>query len=66
MGEERIIPPPPPARRHEMEILAELPNAAGLVLWQDVRHLRDWAESGSQLRAALFNPPTRDVRAKQS
>lgn len=71
MGEERLIPAPPPARRGELKILDELPNALGLVLWQDVRHLRDWAETSPTLRSVLFNPDTspeaiakrRDARA---
>jgi tetratricopeptide (TPR) repeat protein len=65
MGEERTIPAPPRARHREGEILNELPNAAGLVLWQDVRHLRDWAESTPEVRACLFNPPSRSVLEKR-
>jgi len=65
MGEPRIPPPPPRARRREREILGELPNVAGLVLWQDVRHLRDWAESSPEVRGDLFNPPTKNVLAKR-
>lgn len=45
MGEERLILPPPAPRRREIEILHELPTVLGLVLWQDVRHLRAWAEA---------------------
>lgn len=63
---ERIIPPPPVARRREVEILEELPSAAGLVLWQDVRHLRDWAESAPEMRPKLFQAPTQDVLTKRS
>jgi tetratricopeptide (TPR) repeat protein len=65
MGDERIIPAPPLARHREGEILAEVQNAAGLVLWQDVRHLRDWAESAPDVRTKLFNPPSRSVLAKR-
>lgn len=65
MGEERTIPAPPGARRREGEILKEVPDAAGLVLWQAVRHLRDWAESSPEVRAKLFNPPTRNVLEKR-
>jgi tetratricopeptide (TPR) repeat protein len=65
MGEERVIPPPPRARHREGEILNEVRTAAGLVLWQDVRHLRDWAESAPEVRARLFNPPTRNVLEKR-
>lgn len=44
MGEERLVLPPPPGRRREEEILRELPDNVGLVLWQDLRHLRAWAD----------------------
>src|SRR4051794_30697492 len=65
MGEERIIPGPPHFLHREGEILDELPDALGLVLWQDLRHLRDWAESPSEVRSRLFNPPTVEVHAKR-
>lgn len=65
MGEQRIIPPPPPARGREREILNELPDRGGLVLWQDVRHLRDWAESTDEVRGRLFNPASRESIAKR-
>lgn len=75
MGEERIIPPPPRdqygADRSDSrylldsEILNEIPTAAGLVLWQDLRHLRDWAESPVPVRAALFHPPAMKVIARR-
>jgi len=66
MGEERIIPPAPRARHRETVILDELPPALGIVLWQDVRHLRDWAESTPDARARLFNPnPPVQVVAKR-
>ena len=65
MGDERIIPPPPRNRRRECDILAELPNTLGLVLWQDLRHVRDWAESPDEVRARLFTSPTIEVRAKR-
>jgi tetratricopeptide (TPR) repeat protein len=50
MGEERLILPPPLQRRRESEILNELPNVLGLVLWQDVRHLHAWVEASSAVR----------------
>jgi tetratricopeptide (TPR) repeat protein len=65
MGEERIIPVPPLPRHREGEILDELPNPAGLVLWQDVRHVRDWAESAPERRSGLFPPPTAETIAKR-
>jgi len=67
MGEERLILPPPVQRHREGEILDELPNVLGLVLWQDVRHLHAWAEASEAARSsrtahltpspqAFFNP----------
>src|SRR3954465_5659701 len=50
MGEERLILPPPLQRRRESEILNELPNVLGLVLWQDVRHLHAWVEAAEAVR----------------
>src|ERR1051325_11603000 len=50
MGEERLILPPPLLRRRESEILNELPNVLGLVLWQDVRHLHAWVEAAEAVR----------------
>lgn len=58
MGEERIIPPPPPARQREGEILGEIPDTLGLVLWQYLRHLRDWADASPEARIALFSSAT--------
>lgn len=62
---ERIIPPPPMPRHCEAGILSELPDVLGLVLWQDVRHLRDWAESTAEARAKLFHRPTAWVSGKR-
>ena len=70
MGEERLIPVPPSARRKitnvingrvvswfcDMEIVEEAPPSIGLVLWLEIRHVRDWIESPLEKRAALFNP----------
>lgn len=80
MGEERLIPVPPRARRTitqvingrvvwwycDKEILEEVPPAVGGVLWQDLRHVRDWVESPTERRGVLFNPePPQPVRAKR-
>jgi tetratricopeptide (TPR) repeat protein len=62
---ERIVPPPPMARHREACILSELPNALGLVLWQEVRHLHDWAESTPEMRGKLFRAPTAHVLVKR-
>ena len=56
MGEQRIILPPPRERGLNTDILAEVPSVLGLVLWQDVRHLRAWGETSEDVRAVLFNP----------
>lgn len=66
MGEQRIIPQVPRARRREGEILAELPDAVGPVLWQDVRHVRDWAETGGDVRLVLFSPSGRAAVARRA
>lgn len=67
MGEERIIPPCPTWRRRELEILDEIPNSLGLVLWQALRHVRDWSEATPHLRTRLFNPtPPEHVTSKRS
>lgn len=60
MGEERLILPPPVPRRRESEILNELPNTLGLVLWQDVRHLHAWAD------ASTASGPPRHGRAARA
>ena len=56
MGDKHIIPQPPCRRRPEGGILSELPDSLGLVLWQDLRHLLDWAHTPQPRRAALFHP----------
>ena len=82
MGAKKKIPSPPSRRRHEVEILGleiikENPHQVlGAVLWQDLRHLRDWDDarpyedgdiSVPDSRGALFhaNSPTW-VLAKRS
>src|SRR5215218_1018950 len=55
MGEERLILPPPQQRRRESEILKELPNVLGLVLWQDVRHLDTWAASSTAVQLRILS-----------
>ena len=55
MDEERLILPPPVQRRRESEILNELPNVLGLVLWQDVRHLQAWMEATEASRSPCRN-----------
>src|SRR4051812_36373698 len=65
MGGERIIPAPPRSRKREGAILNEVPDVLGLVLWQDLRHLRDWTESAPEVRTKLFKPPTTEVLAKR-
>lgn len=65
MGEERIIPPPPQPLHRESDILEEVPEAAAVVLWQDVRHLRDWAETDQGARGNLFREVSLSVLAKR-
>ena len=40
-------------------MLAELPDAVSPVLWQDVRHVRDWAETDRDVRLVIFSPASR-------
>lgn len=55
MGKRKIIPKPPRPGRGDNAILVEveLPELA-VVLWQIVRHVRDWQESSLTQRAVLF------------
>ena len=62
MGEERLILPPPVQRRRESEILNEIPNVLGLVLWQDVRHLHVWVEATEAARPPRHTPATPSPR----
>ncbi|HYR10673.1 MAG TPA: hypothetical protein VEQ60_23045 [Longimicrobium sp.] len=59
MGEERSIPSPPAPRGSETSIIDEIPTTAGLVLWLDVRHIRDWAQAPFDIRGALFPSPVK-------
>src|SRR6185503_1710503 len=40
----------------ESEILKEIPNVLGLVLWQDVRHLHAWAEASDTAHSPCRRP----------
>jgi tetratricopeptide (TPR) repeat protein len=70
MGEERLILPPPPNRRCEGEILRELPDDLGMVLWQDLRHLCAWAEVAERTDGGAATggeqPRARDFRRRTS
>ena len=58
MGDKHKIVPPPRQRHLERRILDEARHTLGLVLWQSLRHVRDWAETAPESRAALFPPET--------
>lgn len=47
-------------------MFAELPDAVSPVLWQDLRHVRDWAESDRDVRTFLFRPASRDALARRA
>jgi tetratricopeptide (TPR) repeat protein len=65
MGEKKIIPQPPLRRGREDELLVETPPELAVVLWQYVRHLRDWIRAVDGERQVLFNPaPPRWVAEK--
>lgn len=54
MGREKLIPPPPYRRPRESAMLDEAAPAISCVLWQFVRHLRDWIEVKPAQRRELF------------
>jgi tetratricopeptide (TPR) repeat protein len=47
-------------------MFAELPNSISPVLWQDVRHVRDWAETSRKVRLFLFRPASREALARRA
>ena len=65
MGKRKILPKPPASSRGENAILVEveLPELA-VVLWQIVRHVRDWHESSPTQRDVLFREQLPRVQEK--
>ena len=64
MGAKRKIPLPPYRRRHQveiwgLEIVFETPDPLGGVLWQDLRHLRDWDAARPYRAGKLITPDRR-------
>jgi tetratricopeptide (TPR) repeat protein len=59
MGDKQIIPEPPRRRKPEFQILSEAPPALAVVLWQYIRHVKDWIDAHPEIRHTLFNanPP---------
>jgi tetratricopeptide (TPR) repeat protein len=55
MGERHLVPQAPDWRRSERGILDEIPTVVGLVLWQMLRHVRDWVVSAPHQREHLFH-----------
>jgi tetratricopeptide (TPR) repeat protein len=55
-------PPPPPPPFPEIDILKQVENALGLVLWKAIRNVRTWAEVEPELRRRYFRPPTAEAR----
>jgi hypothetical protein len=55
MGREKLIPQPPHRRPREIEMLDEAAPEVACVLWQFVRHARDWVEVKPAKRPELFN-----------
>lgn len=47
-------------------MFVELPEAVSPVLWQDLRHMRDWAQSDRDLRPFLFSPASRNAMARRA
>jgi hypothetical protein len=66
MGDRQIVPEPPVRPRTENRILSEAPPDLAVVLWQYVRHLRDWIDALPSERRALFHvAPARWVLEKR-
>jgi tetratricopeptide (TPR) repeat protein len=67
------VPPPPPAWRplllphpERVTVLSEAGGALGHVLWQALRHLRDWADCPPAARGAVFHARLApEVRARR-
>ena len=55
MSDTYKVPPAPHRRHRELEILDENPPSVGVVLWQYLRHLWDWAQTPPAHWAALFH-----------
>lgn len=55
MGEKHLVAQAPEWRRTERGILDEIPTVVGLVLWQLLRHVRDWVATPPPDREHLFH-----------
>jgi tetratricopeptide (TPR) repeat protein len=63
---KHAFPAPPSARWQILDCFEAAEESVGLVLWQAVRHVRDWAEE-RESRSELFRPePTPEVQAKRA
>jgi tetratricopeptide (TPR) repeat protein len=64
MGAKRKIPPPPYRRRSGvevwgLEVMHEVSELLGYVLWQDLRHLRDWDDARPYKAGKIVVPDRR-------
>jgi tetratricopeptide (TPR) repeat protein len=68
MGERHVAAPGPEMRGADWRVLAEGDGALGLVLWQELRHLRDWLLTPPERRAGLFHaaPPRRALELRSA
>src|SRR5690348_9056986 len=55
MGREKLISQPPHGRPREIDMLGEADAEIACVLWQFVRHARDWTEVKPAHRLEIFN-----------
>jgi tetratricopeptide (TPR) repeat protein len=64
MGAKRKLPPPPYRRRSGvevwgLEVMDEVSEPLGLVLWEDLRHLRDWDDARPYKAGKIVVPDRR-------
>jgi tetratricopeptide (TPR) repeat protein len=60
-----VFPPPPRWPRTEADLFLEADGDLAHILWQRLRDVRLWALTPPQNRAALFQPPGTEFRARE-
>jgi tetratricopeptide (TPR) repeat protein len=66
-GARRVrLPPAPPSWRSEADVLKDLGDAVGLVLWRVLRDLWLWDSTPAHRRDGIFPPSTEEVRERRS
>jgi tetratricopeptide (TPR) repeat protein len=59
------LPPAPPPWRGEAEVLKDLGDAVGLVLWRALRDIWLWTSTPAERRDGIFPPATDEVRERR-